>query len=145
MSGDMQFCMRGGMDFDFVAYFYYARGNHEYGDAGDYSLFLDALSVVPADRGQQEMDEICGAVLFHSGGIYPFQRYAKAWGAGVDTAAYAELSLLFQKTDNDYAGHIPDFVFDLHLYRDVFWRMGSDPVGCGILFGAKGGNEAESL
>lgn len=145
MSGDMQFCMRGGMDFDVAAYFYHARGDHEYSDAGDYSLLLDSLSAVPADRGKQEMDEICGDALFHSGGVYPFQCYAQAWSVGVDAAPYAELSLLFQKTDDDYAGHISDPVFGIHLHRDVFWRMGSDPVGCGILFGPQDGNAAESL
>lgn len=145
MSGDVQFGMRGGMVFDFIAYFYHAGNHHEYGNAGDHPVLLDAFSVVPVDRGQQGMDEICGAVLFHYGGLRPFQRYAQAWGVGVDAAPYAELPLLFQKTDDNYVGCMPDSVFRLYLHRDVFWRMGSDSVGCGILFGAKGGNAAESL
>ena len=58
---------------------------------------------------------------------------------------YVELSLLFQKADKGYTGRTSDSVFGFHLHRDVFWRMGPDSAGFGILFGTKGGNAAESL
>ena len=145
MSDHVQFGMCSSVVFNSAAHFYYAGSDHEYGDAGGHFLLSITVPVVPVDRGQQEMDEICGVVLFHYGSFYPFQRYAKAWGDRVDAASDAELSLLFQKSDTAYAGRIPDSVFIFYLYWNVFWRMGSDLVGCGILFGSKSGNTAESL
>lgn len=145
MSSDVQPCMRGGMDFYLAAYFYHAVNDYEYGDASGHRLLLDAFLAVPADRGQQGMDEICGALLFHCGGLYSFQRHAQAWGVGVDAAPYVKLSLLFQKADNGYAGRIPNFIFCINLHWNVLWRMGSDVVECGLLFGAEGDNEAASL
>ena len=145
MPGDLLSGMRGGMVFDFAAYFYHAGSDYEYGNANDHSLFSDSFPVVPGDRGEPGLDEICGTVLFYSWGFHFIQRHVEAWGTGVDAAPYVKLPLLFQESDESYTGRIPDSVFRLYLYRDVFRRMGPDFAGCRILFRAEGGDTAESL